>query len=125
MILLPFIVIKTNVNRDEQVSISNFSLSPFEGGSSLLFKCITKAKPIPNKFAGESDNCKRKEFCFGFHMNPTLIASLCMLVCQGTWYAVLRKTMCIYQVSTIFCSCRTALEVPYLTSSQICLFASV
>lgn len=47
MILLPFIVIKTNVNRDEQVSISNFSLS-------LLLRrdpaCYSNVSLKPNQY---------------------------------------------------------------------------
>lgn len=86
----------------------------FVVGSSLFFK----AKPT--QISGESDVCKCQEFCFGFHTNPKLLASLCMLVYQGACFTVLSGMIYIYQVSTIFFSCRNG---PYPTSNQICIFS--
>lgn len=66
----------------------------------------------PNQISGESDAWKCQEFCFGFHTNPKLLTSLCMLVYQGTSFTVLSRMICMYQVSTILFSHINCLEDP-------------
>lgn len=97
------------VNR-EQVSIINLTYTQ----THLLWQdpaspSNTSLKAKNPQISGEFNICKHQEFWLGFHMNPKLLASLCMLVYQGTWFTVLSRMICIYKVSTVFCSHRNCL----------------